>query len=244
MRSRQRQLLTAFSSRGTYRARLRTLVRDFAVVIRSALNRGDARRSRGPRPPTALAQQSSSELTSFSMTLMLLVSLATGEAGVKVYGLTEIGRALGVDAALVAKWRERGKLPPADAELSVGPVWLARSIEPLLESGGPDRKPRGRRPGTYEVQVLVKLGRFPAVDAPAQQRFDQTMVGGYNRGIGSPGVTWQDSSQALVTMGCMAADDDEAFDSVKSMIMRRSNNVALVAVDDVERVGVTRLGDW
>jgi len=64
---------------------------------------------------------------------------------VKVYGLTEIARALGVDPMLVAKWRERGKLPPADAELSVGPVWLAGTIEPLIENGGPDRKPRGRR---------------------------------------------------------------------------------------------------
>jgi len=70
------------------------------------------------------------------------------------------------------------------------------------------------------------------------------MVGGYNRGIGKPGVTWQDSGQALVTMGCMAADDDEAFGSVKSMIMRRANNVALVAADDVERVGVTQLAGW
>ncbi len=42
----------------------------------------------------------------------------------------------------------------------------------------------------------------------------------------------------------MAADDDEPFGSVRSMIMRRANNVALVAVEDVERVGVTRLGDW
>jgi hypothetical protein len=163
---------------------------------------------------------------------------------VKVYGLTEIARALGVDPMLVAKWRERGKLPPADAELSVGPVWLAGTIEPLIENGGPDRKPRGRRPGTYEVQALVKLGRFPVVDTAAHQRFDEAMVGGYNRGIGKPGVTWQDSGQALVTMGCMAADDDEAFGSVKSMIMRRANNVALVAVEDVERVGVTQLADW
>ncbi len=161
----------------------------------------------------------------------------------KVYGLTEIARALGVDPVLVAKWRERVKLPPADAELSVGPVWLAGTIEPLLESGGPDRKPRGRRPVTYKVQALVRLGRFPAVDAAAQRRFDEAMVGGYNRGIGTPGVIWQDPGQAVVTMGCMAADDDEAFGSVKSMIMRRANNVALVAVEDVERVGVTRTGD-
>jgi hypothetical protein len=42
----------------------------------------------------------------------------------------------------------------------------------------------------------------------------------------------------------MAADDDEAFGAVKSMIMQRANNVALAAVEDVERVGVTRLADW
>lgn len=161
----------------------------------------------------------------------------------KVYGLTEIARALGVDAVLVAKWRERGKLPPADAELSAGPVWLAGTIEPLLESGGPDRKPR-RRPGTYEVQALVVLGRFPALDAAAEQRFNEVMAGGHNRGIGHPGVTWKGPDRAVVTMGCMAADDDEAFGTVKSMIMRRANNVALVAVEDVERIAVTQLADW
>ena len=168
----------------------------------------------------------------------------TGEVAVKVYGLTEIARALGVEAVLVAKWRERGKLPPADAELSVGPVWLAGTIEPLLESGGPDRKPRGRRPGTYEVQALVTLGRFPALDGAAQQRFNDVMVGGHNRGIGQPGVVWKEPLRVIVTMGCMAADDDGAFGTVKSMIMRRANNVALVAVENVERVGVTRLADW
>lgn len=161
----------------------------------------------------------------------------------KVYGLTEIARGLGVDAVLVAKWRERGKLPPADAELSVGPVWLAETIEPLLESGGPDRKAR-RQLGTYEVQALVKLGRFPVLDAVARQRFDEVMVGGQNRGIGCPGVAWQGPLRATVTMGCVAANDDEAFGSVKSMIMRRANNVALVAVEDVEPVEVTRLTDW
>jgi hypothetical protein len=57
------------------------------------------------------------------------------------------------------------------------------------------------------------------------------MVGGQNRGIGHPGVVWQAPLRASVTMGCVAADDDEAFDSVKSMIMRRANNVALARED-------------
>jgi hypothetical protein len=187
------------------------------------------------------------ELTSSLLTFTLglvAVRWRYREATVKVYGLTEIARALGVDPVLVAKWRERGKLPPADAELSVGPVWLAGTIEPFLESGGPDRKPRGRRSGMYEVQALVRLGRFPAMDAAAQRRFDDVMIGGHNRGIGQPGVKWQGSGQALITMGCVATDEDEAFGSVKSMIMRRANNVALVAVEDVERVSVSRLADW
>jgi hypothetical protein len=45
-------------------------------------------------------------------------------------------------------------------------------------------------------------------------------------------------------MGCVVGDDDEAFSSVKSMIMRRTKNVALVAVDDVEQIEITRLADW
>jgi hypothetical protein len=70
------------------------------------------------------------------------------------------------------------------------------------------------------------------------------MVGGQNRGIGQPGVNWQGPLRANVTMGCVASDEDEAFGTVKSMIMRRANNVALIAVEDVERVEVTRLADW
>jgi hypothetical protein len=42
----------------------------------------------------------------------------------------------------------------------------------------------------------------------------------------------------------VAGDEDEAFDSVKSMIMRRADKVALVAVEDVERIDATRLADW
>lgn len=49
---------------------------------------------------------------------------------------------------------------------------------------------------------------------------------------------------AVSTAGYVAGDEDEAFDSVKSMIMRRANKVALVAVEDVERIDATRLADW
>jgi hypothetical protein len=95
---------------------------------------------------------------------------------------------------LVAKWRERGKLP-ADAELSAGPIWLAGSIELLLENGGPALKPRGRRSGMFQVQALITLGPFPAIDALARQRFDEVMVGGQNCGVGQLGVAWQAPAQ-------------------------------------------------
>ena len=56
----------------------------------------------------------------------------------KVYGISEIARALDADPGLVGKWRERHKLPAPDAELATGPVWLAGTIEPLLAAGGPE----------------------------------------------------------------------------------------------------------
>lgn len=61
----------------------------------------------------------------------------------RVYGIAEIARALGTDPGLVGKWRERHKLPAPDAELATGPVWLAGTIEPLLEAGGPEPKAPG-----------------------------------------------------------------------------------------------------
>jgi 6,7-dimethyl-8-ribityllumazine synthase len=70
------------------------------------------------------------------------------------------------------------------------------------------------------------------------------MVGGENRGIGSPGVAWKGITQAEVTMGCVASGETEAFSTVRGMIMRRANNVAQVAVSDVECIGTAVLGDW
>ena len=167
------------------------------------------------------------------------------ELGVKVYGMTEIARALGVDPGLVAKWRDRGKLPVADAELALGPVWLAETIEPVLESGGPDRKPPGRRSrGVYMVRARVKVSRFPSVDEAGRGRFNEAMMGGYNRWLAEPGVNWEQHDQAVVWMPVTATDEAEAVDMVKTMIMRRANNLAQVALDEVERLSVERLGDW
>jgi hypothetical protein len=53
---------------------------------------------------------------------------------VKLYGLTEIAQALGMDRRVLAVWRQRGKLPKPDAELAAGPVWSARRVEPWMEN--------------------------------------------------------------------------------------------------------------
>jgi predicted DNA-binding transcriptional regulator AlpA len=53
-------------------------------------------------------------------------------ASVKLYGVAEIARALGTRRQTVAMWRSRGRLPPPDAVLASGPVWLASTIEPWI----------------------------------------------------------------------------------------------------------------
>jgi len=50
----------------------------------------------------------------------------------RLYGITEIARELDVYPDLVSMWKKRGKLPPPDAVLAMGPVWTARTIEPFI----------------------------------------------------------------------------------------------------------------
>lgn len=51
-----------------------------------------------------------------------------------LYGVKEIAQALGVRPDTVSQWLARGKLPAPDQRLSAGPVWLAATIEPWIES--------------------------------------------------------------------------------------------------------------
>ncbi|HSR85804.1 MAG TPA: hypothetical protein VLM11_16645 [Streptosporangiaceae bacterium] len=86
----------------------------------------------------------------------------TREGRIKVYGITEIARALDAEPGLVGKWRERHKLPAPDAELSTGPVWLADTIEPMLEAGGPEPKAPGQRLSKYRVVARMTAGLHPS----------------------------------------------------------------------------------
>jgi predicted DNA-binding transcriptional regulator AlpA len=52
----------------------------------------------------------------------------------KLYGLTEIAAATGIDRRVLAMWLHRGKLPEPDARLAMGPAWTARRIEPWIEA--------------------------------------------------------------------------------------------------------------
>lgn len=50
----------------------------------------------------------------------------------KLYGVREIAEATGIPASVLYVWKNRGKLPPPDAVLAMGPVWTARTIEPWI----------------------------------------------------------------------------------------------------------------
>jgi len=49
------------------------------------------------------------------------------------YGVYEIAEELGVRPNTVRVWRTRGKLPPPDYVLAMGPIWTAKTIRPFLE---------------------------------------------------------------------------------------------------------------
>lgn len=51
------------------------------------------------------------------------------------YGITEIADALGLNRQLVTVWRKRRShgLPEPDAELSSGPIWQGKTVEPWID---------------------------------------------------------------------------------------------------------------
>lgn len=63
----------------------------------------------------------------------------------KLYGIAEIAEALGAKRQTAAQWYRRGKLPPPDAVLRMGPVWLKASIEPWIRSRLASQLPSTKR---------------------------------------------------------------------------------------------------
>jgi hypothetical protein len=52
----------------------------------------------------------------------------------KIYGVAEVAAKLGAKPGTVSAWVRRGKMPEPDARLSMGPVWLATTIEPWMKA--------------------------------------------------------------------------------------------------------------
>jgi len=160
---------------------------------------------------------------------------------VKVYGIKEIARALDVDPALVGKWSERNKLPAPDAVLSVGPVWLAPTIEPLIEAGGPDPRRPGVRLTTYKVTARMVAGPYPPVSDRHRRQFTAGIESLHSRVLWPPTAEWVTSSHATVTLACQAPDPETAEATAKSIIMRQAQYTAQLAVQDVEITAVEEL---
>jgi hypothetical protein len=157
---------------------------------------------------------------------------------VTVYGISEIGRALGVDPALVSKWSERNKLPAPDAVLSVGPVWLAATIEPLIEAGGPDRRRPGVRLTTFKITARMLAAPFPPVNDGHRRQFSAGIESLFSKVLLAPTAEWVTYNQAIVTLACQASDPDSAAASAKSIIMRQAQFTAQFAVREVEITGI------
>ena len=167
----------------------------------------------------------------------VLVSTSKGSV-VKVYGATEIARALGVEPALVSKWRERNKLPAPDAELSFGPVWLAQTIEPVLAAGGPPRRTPGGPLSRYVVKARMTADPCPAVGERQRNRFAVAIEQTRNRSLGLASVDWEDDRKAIVRLYSEAPDPETAAVSIESLIMRAAQNTGEINVEGVEIIEV------
>jgi hypothetical protein len=159
---------------------------------------------------------------------------------VKVYGITEIARALDADPGLVGKWRERHKLPAPDAELATGPVWLADTIEPLLAAGGPEPKAPGRRLRKFQVTARMIAGLYPGLTDARRSNFQAAIAATHRTSyLKPPMVRWDMLDEATVTIECEARDRSVAAETVRSIIRRNAEFVAHIGVREVEIVSIS-----
>lgn len=57
----------------------------------------------------------------------------TATTPLHLLGLAEVAAALGISREAARKLHERGKLPPPDAKLAMGPVWKVETIATYKE---------------------------------------------------------------------------------------------------------------
>lgn len=158
----------------------------------------------------------------------------------KVYGITEIARALDTDPGLVGKWRERHKLPAPDAELATGPVWLAGTIEPLLAAGGPEPRVPGQRLRKFQVTARMIAGLYPALTNDRRSSFQAAIAATHRSGdLKPPTARWDMLDEAVVTIECEAQEPSVAAETVRSIIRRNAELVAHIGVREIEIISVS-----
>ena len=157
----------------------------------------------------------------------------------RVYGITEIARALGTDPGLVGKWRERHKLPAPDAELATGPVWLADTIEPLLAAGGPAPRTPGQRLRTFRVTARMTAGQYPALTNDRRSFFQAAIAATDHARDHEPPVRWDMLDEATVTLECEAHDPLAAAEIIRSVIRKNAEGIAHIGVREIEIISIT-----
>ena len=157
----------------------------------------------------------------------------------KVYGITEIARALDTDPGLVGKWRERHKLPAPDAELATGPVWLADTIEPLLAAGGPEPRTPGQRLRKFRVTARMTAGPYPALTNDRRSFFQAAIAATRQAGYAEPAVRWDMLDEATVTMECEAHEPSAAAETIRSIIRKNAELVAHIGVREIEILSIS-----
>jgi hypothetical protein len=158
----------------------------------------------------------------------------------KVYGISEIARALDTEPGLVGKWRERHKLPTPDAELATGPVWLAETIEPLLAAGGPEPRAPGKRLRRFEVTARMTAGLYPSLTDARRSSFQAAIAATYRTGyLRRPTVLWDMLDEAVVTIECESHDAAAAAETVSSIIRRNAEYVAQIGVREIDVINVS-----